>query len=275
MAYDLHAHTTASDGTFTPKELVVLARENGLTGVGITDHDTCDGLGEAMLTACDIGLSVVPGVELSTSWERREVHVLGYYIDQNNAILTEFFVRMRRERFERMEKMVLNLQNAGLSISLAEVQTEAGEGVIGRPHLARVLVAKGYAESIQDAFSRFLVRGQVGYASRPQVTPEEAVETILAAGGVPVIAHPGLIGSDEIIPALVKVGLQGIEASHSAHDQSQRAHYLELAKTLGLIATGGSDFHGKGAEHRGPLGSVQVSGQVVEQLLSLSRAGTR
>ncbi|MCX7568613.1 PHP domain-containing protein [Tumebacillus sp. DT12] len=267
---DLHAHTTASDGTFTPRELVQLAKQNGLTAVAVTDHDTTDGLAQAQAAGREVGVEIVPGIELSTVFEGREVHVLGYYYDQEHAGLRELIDNMREDRLTRLDRMIGNLQKAGLEITREEVLAEAA-GSVGRPHFARVLIKKGYVQDIPEAFDRYLGSGKIGYVPRLKVTPEEAVQLIVAAGGCPVVAHPGLFDKDYLFDTLVPLGLVGLEAYHPDHSPEKREHYAALAKRHGLLATGGSDFHGGGAEHRGDLGSVHVPMEIVEQLKQKSK----
>lgn len=263
---DLHAHTTASDGTLKPRELVELAKQNGLAAVAVTDHDTTGGLQEAQQTGRELGVEVVPGIELSTEFEGKEVHVLGYFYDPNNEELLELTEKMRDDRVNRMDKMIVKLNEAGLVITREEVVAEAQGGAIGRPHIARILIRKGYVENIPEAFNKYLASGRPGYVDRMKLKPEEAVEVIKRAGGSAVVAHPGLFDKDYLFNTLVPLGLVGIEAYHPDHSEEKRCHYEELAKRHGLIITGGSDFHGAGAEHRGDLGSVHVSVDVVGQL---------
>jgi predicted metal-dependent phosphoesterase TrpH len=262
---DLHAHTTASDGTFTPRELVELAKKNGLRAVAVTDHDTTDGLFEAIAAGEELGVEVVPGIELSTTYEGKEVHVLGYFYDPNHEELLSLTRRMREDRLNRLDKMIANLQGAGLEITKDEVLQEA-QGAVGRPHIGRVLMRKGYVKDIPEAFDKYLGAGKVGYVPRLKVSPEEAVRLIVRAGGSPVVAHPGLVDKDYLFDALVPLGLVGLEAYHPDHPEEKRRHYEKLAEHHGLLATGGSDFHGGGAEHRGELGSVHVPYEVVQAL---------
>lgn len=267
---DLHAHTTASDGTFTPRELVELAKRNGLAAVAVTDHDTTAGLPEAQAAGEELGVEVVPGIELSTEFEGKEVHVLGYFYNPEHEALRTLTQQMRDDRLHRMDNMIVKLQQAGVGITRDEVVEEAKGGAVGRPHIARVLVRKGYVSDIPDAFDKYLGSGKPGYVERLKITPEHAVRLILEAGGVPVVAHPGLFGKDYLFDTLVPLGLAGLEAFHPDHDADKRRHYEALAEHHGLIATGGSDFHGGGAEHRGDLGSVYVTMDTVRQLKAKS-----
>lgn len=262
---DLHAHTTASDGTFSPRELVALAKKNGLRAVAITDHDTTNGLLEAITAGKELGVEVVPGIELSTTFEGKEVHVLGYYYDPTDEELIALTDRMREDRLNRLDKMIARLQEGGIAITKEEVLAEA-QGAVGRPHIARVLIRKGYVQDLPEAFDRYLGAGKLGYVPRLKVTPEDAVRLIVQAGGSPVVAHPGLVGKDYLFDTLVPLGLVGLEAHHPDHPLEKRDHYEQLASQHGLLVTGGSDFHGAGAEHRGELGSVHVSYDVVEAL---------
>ncbi|GAX91795.1 PHP domain-containing protein [Effusibacillus lacus] len=264
--YDLHAHTTASDGTFSPGQLVRYAKERGLYGVAVTDHDSTDGIAEAMEEGQRMQIDVVPGVEINTEYEGKEVHVLGYYFDRHSKSLQELFSKLRTERITRMNRIVEKLDELGIVIDRNEIIKEAGEGAIGRPHIARVLIKKGYALDMRDAFYRYLGLGAPAYVERFKLAPADAIRMIREAKGVPVLAHPGLVGKDALIKELMPAGLLGIETAHPDHPAEARARYAKLARELGLIATGGSDFHGSGAEHRGDLGSVTVTKYVVDAL---------
>lgn len=271
QTYDLHAHTTASDGTFTPRELVEYAKRKNLTGIGITDHDTTDGIEEAMETGKRLGVEVVPGVEINTEYEGKEVHVLGYYFDQSSDLLQKLFVKLRTERSRRMERILEKLDHLGIQVNSDEVWKEARGGAIGRPHIGRVLVRKGVARDMRDAFDRYLGQGGSAYVERYKLHPADAIRQIVEAGGVPILAHPGLVGKDDIIEQMIPAGLMGIEVFHPDHRPEMRERYGKLAKNLNLLATGGSDFHGSGAEHRGDLGSVTVDRSAVLQLKQKSR----
>jgi predicted metal-dependent phosphoesterase TrpH len=267
---DLHAHTTASDGVLAPADLLDLARRVGLEAVGVTDHDTLDGLAEAEAAGARLGVRVVPGVEVNTQEGGREVHVLGYFCGGGDA-LRGVFDGQRRSRAERMARMVERLRRRGLPVTLEAVEREARGAVLCRPHLARVLVAAGCAASEAEAFARYLRRGAPGYVPRPRLAPAEAVAAIRADGGVAVLAHPGLIGDDGVLERLVPAGLGGVEAYHSDHTPEQARRYAEAAARHGLVATGGSDFHGTG--RHGELGDVRVGPEVVRALEE--RAGRR
>lgn len=269
--YDLHVHTTASDGTFSPRQLVEYAKEKGLAGIGITDHDTTDGIEEAIVTGRKLGIEIIPGVEINTEFAGKEVHVLGYYFDRNSNSLQTLFATLRSERTRRMERILAKLSSLDIEIQADEVLREAGAGAVGRPHVARILLRKGIVRDMREAFDRFLGRGGAAFVERYKLHPADAIRQILQAGGVPILAHPGLVGKDALIEEMIPAGLMGIEVAHPDHSSALRERYAHLADRLNLIATGGSDFHGAGAEHRGDLGSVTVAQPVIRQLQEKSR----
>lgn len=270
MAADLHSHTTASDGTLSPAELVGRARVAGLAFLGITDHDTVDGLPEAAAAARREGIGVVPGVELSTDATGREVHILGYYCRAEAGPLADLLAEMRAARRRRVEQIVERLRGAGVPVVMERVVALAGAGSAGRPHVARALVEQGLVRDVKDAFERYLGRGRPGYVPRRKLHPAEAVRRVRAAGGVPVLAHPGLMGDDVTLGELLAAGLQGIEVHYPEHRPRQVRKYARLAREYALIATGGSDFHGVG-ERRSDVATVTVSDAVVEQLREAAR----
>ncbi|WP_258360461.1 PHP domain-containing protein [Moorella sulfitireducens (nom. illeg.)] len=267
MAADLHTHTTASDGRLSPDELIRLARARGLTAIGVTDHDTVAGLDEALAAGKCYGVTVVPGVELSTEWEDREIHILGYYLEWQEENLLAFLETMRRARYRRITRMVSRLRELGYDITLGEVEGEVRGEAVGRPHIAAALVRRGYAPSVEVAFKSLLARGRPAYVPRAKVEPARAVEVILKAGGVPVLAHPGLSRADALIPALVESGLQGVEVYYPVHDAAATGRYLELASRYELVVTGGSDFHGIIDAGHADLGTCRVGPVELEYLL--------
>lgn len=265
MPADLHTHTTASDGTLSPAALVRRAHAAGITCLAVTDHDTFAGLPEAAAEAARAGMTLVPGVELSTDATGREVHVLGYFCRADGGPLVDLLAEMRVARARRVEEIVTRLRAAGVPVALEQVLAVAGEGAPGRAHVARALVGLGCAASVPEAFDRYLLPGRPGYVPRRKLHPADAVRRVVDAGGVAVLAHPGLIGDDGVLPELIWAGLRGIEALYPAHSPDQVRDYLALADDLGLIATGGSDFHGAG-ERWGDLGSVTVPDAVAARL---------
>ncbi|GMX62280.1 PHP domain-containing protein [Paenibacillus elgii] len=281
MAFaDLHTHTLASDGTGPPADNVRLAAEAGLAAVAITDHDTVGGLREAMEAGLKYGIAVVPGVEISTVHVGQDIHVLGYWIDDTDPQFLARLAELREVRNRRNEMIVNKLQELGLSVTMDDVleslrtSKKAGD-TVGRPHIADALVRKGYVNSMAEAFDRYLAKGAAAYVNPPRITPQQAVEWILEAGGAPVLAHPGLYGQDELIPLLAEVGLVGVEAFHSDHTPEQEAHYEALAAAYGLLVTAGSDYHGErgGVVFHAPIGARRVAADVVDRLFE--RRGMR
>lgn len=265
---DLHAHTTASDGSLNPAELVAAARRAGLAAIGVCDHDTLAGLPEAAAAAEAAGIELVPGVEINTDAAGAEIHVLGYYVGPGTA-LDELLSRLRESRERRGRQMVDQLAAAGAPVRWERVVELAG-GAIGRPHVARALVEAGHARDVPQAFKRFLLPGCPGYVPRFKLHPAEAVAAIRNAGGVPVLAHPGLIQADvpALVAELVRAGLRGIEAYYPEHGGAAVRDYLALADRYGLLPTGGSDFHGPGAG-RSQLGAATVPVSTVRALSAL------
>jgi|DewCreStandDraft_1066081.scaffolds.fasta_scaffold00011_54 predicted metal-dependent phosphoesterase TrpH len=264
---DLHAHTTASDGTLRPAELVKLALERGLTVLGITDHDSTEGIAEALQAAAGTPLRIIPGVEINTDVPAGEVHVLGYFIDTANEALQRQLSLQRSGREARARLMVEKLAALGLHISWERVLELAQGGAIGRPHIAQALVERGYVATPAEAFEKYIGHGGPAYVERTKLTPAEAVALIRQAGGVPVLAHPTFSPAYEALVAeLVEAGLAGLECYYAGYDQETVVHLLMLAQRHGLIPTGGSDFHGLALKEGADLGSVYVPPEVVEQL---------
>jgi 3',5'-nucleoside bisphosphate phosphatase len=254
-AVDLHSHTTASDGTLAPRELVRLAARHGVRVLAVTDHDSTGGLAEAMDEAKSLPpLEVVPGLEINCDVAGAEVHVLGYCVDWEAAWFQEFLGAQREERRKRVYRIAARLAELGMPIDPEDVFALVKEGSAGRPHVAQAMVDRGYVKSVREAFDRYLSMNGPANVPRRRFTPAEAVGVIRRARGVPVLAHPGLANRDELIPELVEAGLLGLEAFYPEHSAGQITAYREMCACLGLIATGGSDFHGPrvgGARHPG------------------------
>lgn len=274
---DLHAHTTASDGLHSPSEVVRKAKEAGLTAVAITDHDTVSGAVEAQEEGERIGIAVVPGVELSTVWDGVDIHVLAYYTNNKDELWLERLASIAGAREKRNELILDKLQRLGFGITMDDVRSAAAGkgkgGTIGRPHFAEALIRKGVVSSINEAFERFLGSSAAAYVQVPRVHPLDALAWIREAGGVSVIAHPGLYGRDDLVEELIRGGAMGIETVHSDHGEAEEQRYGELAKRHGLIATAGSDFHGEreGHSYHGAIGSKHADMSVVEQLRNAAR----
>jgi 3',5'-nucleoside bisphosphate phosphatase len=244
-AVDLHSHTTASDGTFTPRDLVQEAARRGLRVLAITDHDSTDGLAPALDEATrHRPLEIVPGIEINCDVEGAEIHILGYCLDYEAEWFQDFCRAQREERRARVVRMAARLAELGMPIDPDEVFALVREGSAGRPHVAQVMVNHGYVASVRQAFDKYLAAGRPGHVPRRKLAPEDAVRLIRKASGVPVFAHPGLSDRDEMIPDLIAAGLMGLECYYGAHSAAQTAGYLKLCHDHGLVATGGSDFHG-------------------------------
>jgi len=241
---DLHLHSSASDGLLTPSELVGAVHRFGLGAMSLTDHDTTAGLAEARRSAELHGLVMIPGIELSTVMGKMEAHFLGYNFDVSNDDLQRELLLFRSARKKRLSSMIDKLAHMSIVISRERVHELAGSGALGRPHLARALVEAGYAGDVSDAFDNYLGRGRPAYVERYKLTPVRAVELIRKAGGLAVMAHPGLANMDDYIAVLVKAGLQGLEVFHPGHTPEQAEQYLDTAGRYNLVVTGGSDWHG-------------------------------
>ncbi|MCC6444807.1 MAG: PHP domain-containing protein [Armatimonadetes bacterium] len=263
---DLHLHTTASDGSWTPTELVRAAKEAGLTAIAVTDHDTTAGVPEAMEAGESFGVEIVAGIEMTTLVGSREMHLLAYCVDIRSPALQEALRKIRDDRMIRNSLIVEKLQSLGVSVTLDEVITLAGGGTVGRPHIAQAIVRAGRAYDINSAFGKFLIPGTPAYVERVRLEPEEAIRAVRASGGVPVMAHPGKFGKDEMISRFAEMGLMGLEVYHTDHSDLASSRYLSLASKLGLIITGGSDSHGPLGGKPIPVGSVSMPYMTVEML---------
>jgi len=268
---DLHCHTTKSDGTFTPTELVSEAARRGLAAVAITDHDCVDGIGEALEAVEENCVDVVPGVEISTDVSDGEIHILGFFIDYEDEDLLKFLEAQRESRVRRVERMLRKLAALGIDLSMEDVLEHAGDGAVGRPHIAAAMVKAGYVLSWDEAFAHYIGLHAPAYESRSKLTPYEAIEAVLAAKGVPVLAHPGLSGKDDMIPSLVEHGLEGIEAIYPQHTSGQQEHYQRIAREYGLLVTAGSDCHGPYSQSGVVLGSATTDYEVVLRLYERAR----
>lgn len=248
--FDLHLHTTASDGTMSPAEIVRYAKGKGLRVIAITDHDTIEGLQEGMHEGDKVGLEVIPGVELSADTPKGTMHLLGYYIDPACSELADKLMVLQQARMERNLAIVEKLRGLGIPIELSEVKEAPEHGQIGRPHFAYTMVQKGFAQNIQDAFDRYLGKGRPAYVEKFRFSPEEAMHFIRKAGGITVLAHPFTLKQpqpadfDAFIGELKREGLDGIEVYYPEHSDGQRKLYRDAAQKYGLVISGGSDFHG-------------------------------
>jgi 3',5'-nucleoside bisphosphate phosphatase len=246
---DLHTHSNRSDGTFEPAEVVRLAAERALDVVALTDHDTTDGLAEALATGSVVGVEVVPGVEFSAEFDGNSVHVLCYWMDPQDAALQLELRRLREDRFRRGELMVGKLQELGLPVAFQRVRAIAGDATIVRPHIAQAMVEAGVVATEKEAFERYIGDGGPAHVAKHALDPVNAVALIDGAGGVCALAHPGMWGDQssvpvELIERMAAAGMRGLEVDHPDHTPEMRERYRTVAGELGLIATGGSDCHG-------------------------------
>ncbi|MBP1996466.1 PHP domain-containing protein [Paenibacillus eucommiae] len=273
FAADLHTHTLASDGTQSAAANVAMAKQAGLSALAITDHDTVSGVAEAIAEGKRLDVEIVPGVEISTIAGEQDIHVLGYFIDYTDAQFLERLENLREVRNTRNELMLERLRQLGMNITIADVHQEVeatkSEGdTVGRPHIAAVLLKKGYVTSIREAFDRYLGRDGAAYVNPPRIDPATAIKWIHEAGGSAVLAHPGIYGDDALVEHIIRGGIDGIEVYHSDHTPEDEARYLQLANRYELLITAGSDFHGErgGEIFHAPIGSRRVSTDVLKQL---------
>jgi predicted metal-dependent phosphoesterase TrpH len=270
-AIDLHMHSTASDGSDAPEAVAALAARNGLRVISLTDHDSLDGLPAATARAEAAGIRLIPGVELSVHEQGTDVHLLAYGFDPADPELVAAIARYRDARRERARKILARLKGLGIRISLETVEEIARGGALGRPHVAEALLQGGFVESFNEAFQRFLGGHAPAYVAKAPVLLEDASKVVREAGGVTVLAHPGTLNRDHLIPGWARRGLDGIEVWHSKHDAGAIARYQSYAKMHGLLMTGGSDYHGE----RTPsvtIGSVSVPETVLLPLDEAFRA---
>lgn len=266
---DLHCHTTASDGLLTPRELVRMAAEIGLKGIGITDHDTIQGWHEAEEAGIQYKIEILQGVELNTDWNGQEVHILGYALD-NTPKLNEQLKSLREARELRMQDILKRLATLDIVLHDEEVRKLSQGDSIGRPHIAQALVERGIVRDTRDAFERYLGRGAPAYVPRYKISTEQGIRLVREAQGVAVLAHPGMQRLDEEIAIWAKIGLQGLEVRHSEHSEEDVRRYMAIAQQYELIMTGGSDFHGEKRKPGVELGEWGVPLTVLRQIQRLS-----
>lgn len=271
---DLHLHTTVSDGTLTPAALVRRAAARGLKYIAVTDHDTLDGIDEALATAAEYpGLTCIPGIEISTETATGEAHVLGYFLDHRDAALNRRMRHLQQSRQQRAERMVAKLNGLGLPLEIERVRELGGDGSLGRPHVAAAMLELGYISEFAEAFKKYIGRGGPAYVPREKITPLEAVEIILKARGLPVLAHPFTVGAvAPMVADLAAGGLVGIEVYYAEHSAEQISEYLALAVKHDLIVTGGTDFHGIATRREPDIGDLEIPDTVIPALLALAAA---
>jgi 3',5'-nucleoside bisphosphate phosphatase len=253
---DLHTHSTASDGSRSPGDVVREAKRLGLVAMAITDHDTLDGLAEAQAVGNELGVRIVPGIELSAVEDDVETHVLGLHLSDTSE-LAGSLTSLRNMRLGRAERIVARLNDIGVRITFEDVLREAAGGAVGRPHIARAMVNDGWATDFRDAFDRYLGNGRVAFVQKDRLPLVDAIAMIHRAGGLAVLAHPGPSGSRARIEALAAAGLDGVEVRHPGHSAEDTARLNALADHFGLVPSGGSDWHGA-AEGSRRLGMMEV-----------------
>jgi 3',5'-nucleoside bisphosphate phosphatase len=274
---DLHTHSTASDGSLSPRDLVAYAKKKGAAALSLTDHDTIDGLAEAATAGIEYGVEVIPGLEISAQYKGGTMHILGYYPNLSDSSLNQELQRLQQARRDRNPKIVEKLRALGIPISFDQVQALA-KGQIGRPHIARLLLQKGVVSSQDEAFQKYLAKGAPAYVDKFRFPPHKALALIHKAGGIPVLAHPFTLNCPSLkdlyvlVKALKENGLSGIEVLYPGHSAEQTRDYFSLVKELKLVYTGGSDFHGNNRENLNILtghGDLKVPYETVENLKKL------
>ena len=278
---DLHLHTTFSDGTLTPAEIVRKAVNSGLKTISITDHDTTEGLADSKENANLYGVRFIPGIEIGTKFNTDEIHILGYYVEEADEELQQVLKAHRDDRFTRGERIVGILNGLGFNVSWERVLQIASGASVGRPHIARVLVELGYAEDVKHAFDKLIGPKGPAYVERQLMTPEEAIRLIVQNGALPVLAHPlnskfksgrkSISNLSELIPRLMSYGLVGIEAYYGDYSDAQVDKLVMLAQAHDIVVTGGSDYHGVGGKGEPQIGQRGPESSVISDLENLRR----
>ena len=276
---DLHLHTTSSDGTHTPAEIVQNAAHSGLKTISVTDHDTTKGLAESKENAKLYGINFIPGIEIGTKLNTDEIHILGYYVEEEDEELQQVLKAHRNDRFTRGERIVGILNELGFNVSWERVLQLASGGSVGRPHIARALVEFGYAEDFKDAFDNLIGPKGPAYVERWLMTPEEAIRLIVQNGALPVLAHPlnskfksrrkTISNLKEVVPTLISYGLVGIEAYYGDYSDAQVDQLVMLAQSHDIVVTGGSDYHGVGGKGEPQIGQRGPESSVISDLENL------
>ena len=278
---DLHSHTTASDGSLIPEELVRLAKQQGVATLAVTDHDTVAGLSRAVAEGRQAGVDIIPGIEISCLYGETELHILGYFINPDDPLLNPALTRYLASREERNPRIVQRLQELGCDLTYAEVKKAAGVATVGRPHIAQALVRRGYVNSVSEAFDRYLADDAPAYIPRLLPSPAEAIGLIRQISGIPVLAHPAYTSRlkepfEQVCETLKGLGLLGIEAIYSSHSRQQTDRYRSISNNQGLLVTGGSDFHGEAKPNLlvgTGYGNLIVPSDLLEPMRALAAGG--
>lgn len=265
MVADLHLHSRVSDGSDRPYEVICRAATLGFSAVSLTDHDSLAGLKEGEAACRELGLKWIPGVELTTQYDGHEVHLLGYGIDESNESFLRRLYELQLARRQRVYRIVEKLNRLGVSITSDQVFQRVTGTSAGRPHIAMALVEEGFCQSYDEAFERYLHYRGPAWVPKPRIDFQEGIRMIHAAGGIAILAHPGLLAKESLVPRLIEEGVDGIECFHSKHTEQQTQRYLALAEEQGLLITGGSDCHGQ-AQGRPTLGQVRLPWEYFQQL---------
>jgi len=269
MIADLHTHTTASDGTYSPEKLVKAAQRKKINVLSVTDHDTVAGLPQIEDLCKKAGIIFIPGIEITCHAQEEEIHILAYGVNTSSPTLQKFLDQQLQDRYSRLEKIIEQLEAANVFLTWEEVKRHIhSESAAGRPHVARALVYKGYVPTFQDAFTNYLTPGKPGYVPRKKIPADAVIALIHQTGGISSLAHPGFIKKQEILEELASQGLQGIEAYHPMHKTRQKTQYERWAEEKNLLVTGGSDFHGDKKRGHGSLGSMKIPPLHIENLLA-------
>lgn len=273
---DLHTHTNASDGRLTPSELVRLAVSRGVSVLAVTDHDSTEGIAEALAAAADNpGLTLVPGIEMSTDIPGDEIHVLGYFLDYEDPAFQATLTKLREARRDRGRMMVEKLRTIGIDIPWKRVEELAGGGSVGRPHVAQAMLEQGQVATFQEAFDRYIGRNGPAYVERVKLTPVEAIEMLVRARALPVLAHPASLSNlDDLIAQLKAAGMAGIEVYYQDYDRNTCARLGAAAERHDLLKLGGSDFHGLGGERERLPGDIPLPDEAIDAFLAAARRMT-
>ncbi len=279
---DLHIHSTISDGNLTPEQIVDFSIKKGLSAISITDHDSLDAIDLAINYSVGKRIEIVPGIELSTKYipendsnseikgninpYNEEIHLLGYYLDYKSKILKELLDEIVNSRQTRAIRMIDNLNEIGVNISLDDVKERSGNDIIGRPHIADSMVAGGYVTNRNEAFRDYLIKGKPGYATRFKPNVREVIKLLKSIGGVPILAHPGIIENQELIGLIINEGVMGLEVYHSKHTRDDNHKYLQIAEARNLLISGGSDCHGPITDFPPMIGNYVVEYKYLEKI---------
>lgn len=266
MGFDLHVHTTASDGKLTPEEVIRLAVELGLEGLAITDHDTVNGIAPALqyISQRNLDLELIPGIEFNTEAGPNDIHILGYFLDYTNSSLLLKLQELKRSRDERAVKIVARLKALGLPIAFDRVRQFARGEVTGRPHVADAMIEEGYVRTREEAFDKYLDNDRPAYVPRNKFTPREAIELVHECDGLAVLAHPGIIGDQSLVSEIIAMKIDGLEVYYPQHSEAETSYYLSIANRSRLLVTGGSDFHDP--IERDNLGTVRISRDLLKAM---------